>query len=299
MANQKSALKIALIGANGQLGSDIASHFSQGDRYQLTALTRDDLDITNPELVHRVLTSQNFDVVINSAAYVRVDDCEDQVKTAFDVNAIAALNVARACRELDALCVYIGTDYVFGGDRPDPYIESDIPNPINIYGTSKLTGEYLVQQTVKRSLILRISSVFGKAGASGKGGNFIETIIKKAQAGDPLRVVNDIFMSPTYTHDAAKLLDELLQVGATGIIHGANAGSCSWYEFATLALQLAKIDQPIAAIPATKFITKATRPMNSALRSDRLNSDLSAITSFQMRSWQEALNAYLAEKGYC
>ena len=294
MANQQSALKIALIGANGQLGADIASHFSQGDRYQLTALTRNEIDITNPEMVHQVLTSQKFDVVINSAAYVRVDDCEDQVKTAFDVNAIGALNVARACRELDALCVYISTDYVFWGDRLEPYTETDIPKPINIYGTSKLTGEYLVQQTAPRSLILRISSVFGKAGASGKGGNFIETIIKKARAGDPIRVVQDMFMSPTYTYDAARLLDELLQAGTTGIIHGANMGSCSWYEFASLALQLANIQHPIAAIPATEFITKATRPMNSALKSDRL----SEITSFQMRSWQEALNAYLLEKGY-
>ena len=294
MANQQSALKIALIGANGQLGADIASHFSQGDRYQLTALTRNEIDITNPEMVHQVLTSQKFDVVINSAAYVRVDDCEDQVKMAFDVNAIGALNVARTCRELDALCVYISTDYVFWGDRLEPYTETDIPKPINIYGTSKLTGEYLVQQTAPRSLILRISSVFGKAGASGKGGNFIETIIKKARAGDPIRVVQDMFMSPTYTYDAARLLDELLRVGATGIIHGANVGSCSWYEFASLALQLANIQHPIAAIPATEFITKATRPMNSALKSDRL----SEITSFQMRSWQEALNAYLLEKGY-
>lgn len=294
MVNQQSALKIALIGANGQLGADIASHFSQGDRYQLTTLTRNDIDITNPEMVHQVLTSQKFDVVINSAAYVRVDDCEDQIKTAFDVNAIGALNVARACREIDALSVYISTDYVFWGDRLEPYTETDMPKPINIYGTSKLTGEYLVEQTAPRFLILRISSVFGKAGASGKGGNFIETIIKKARAGDPIRVVQDMFMSPTYTYDAARLLDELLRVGAKGIIHGANVGSCSWYEFASLALQLAKIDHPIAAIPATAFITKATRPMNSALKSDRL----SAITSFQMRSWQEALNAYLSEKGY-
>lgn len=172
-------LKVALIGAKGQLGSDIASHFLQcGDRYQLTALTRADIDITQPEVVQQVLTSQKFDVVINSAAYVRVDDCEQEIETAFNVNAIAAMHIAKACREIKALCVYISTDYVFRGDRPLPYTESDIPAPINIYGTSKLTGEHLVQQTTPRSLILRISSVFGKAGASGKGGNFVETMIK-------------------------------------------------------------------------------------------------------------------------
>ncbi len=289
--------KVALIGAKGQLGSDIVQYFVElGDRYELTALTHADIDITNAEQVHQVLTSQKFDVVINSAAYVRVDDCEQEFETAFKVNAIGALNVARASTEAnpDALSVYIGTDYVFKGDQASPYTESDCPNPISIYGTSKLTGEYLVQQTAKRSLILRISSVFGKAGASGKGGNFVETMIKKAKAGDLLKVVNDITMSPTYTHDAARLLDWLLQAGATGIIHGANAGSCSWHEFAVKALSLAGINHPIAAIPADAFPTKATRPMNSALISDRL----SQFTDYQMRPWQSALEAYLTEKVY-
>jgi dTDP-4-dehydrorhamnose reductase len=288
----KESMKVALIGAKGQLGSDIASHFSQCDRYQLTALTRDDIDITNPEKVQQILTSQKFDVVINSAAYVRVDDCEQEFNTAFNVNAIAALNVARACRELDALCVYISTDYVFRGDRHVPYTESDVPDPINIYGTSKLTGEYLVRQTAKRSLILRISSVFGKAGASGKGGNFVETMLKKAKAGDPIKVVNDIFMSPTYTYDVARLLGELLQTDPTGIIHGANTGSCSWYEFATQVLKIAKIDHPIEAIPASEFPTKATRPMNSALISDRI----AQLTTFKMRPWQDAIAAYIQNR---
>ncbi len=287
-------LKVALIGANGQLGSDIVSHFSQCDRYQLTALTRSDIDICDANSVDRALTSHKFDIVINSAAYVRVDDCEQEVERAFNVNAIGALNVARASRDTDALCVYISTDYVFHGDRQVPYTESDIPDPISIYGTSKLTGEYLVKQTTLRSLILRISGVFGKAGASGKGGNFVETIVKKAKAGEPIRVVNDMFMSPTYTYDAARLLDELLLSGTTGIIHGANSGICSWHEFATEILSLANINHPIESIPASAFPTKATRPMNSALVSDRLD----RITTFKMRSWQEALAAYLTEKSY-
>ena len=158
-----------------------------------------------------------------------------------------------------------------------------------IFTAHQSSGEYLVQQTTARSLILRISSVFGKAGASGKGGNFVETMIKKAKSGDPIRVVNDILMSPTYTYDAARLLDVLLQEGATGLIHGANSGSCSWYEFASTALRLANIQYPIEAIPASDFPTLATRPMNSALISDQLPK----ITNFQMRPWQEALAAYI------
>ncbi|WP_055075456.1 dTDP-4-dehydrorhamnose reductase [Pseudanabaena sp. 'Roaring Creek'] len=287
-------LKVSLIGANGQLGSDIVSHFAQGDRYQLTALTRADIDICDANAVDRVLSGHKFDVVINSAAYVRVDDCEQEVERAFNVNAIGALNVARASRDMDALCVYISTDYVFRGDRQVPYSESDLPDPINVYGTSKLTGEYLVKQTTPRSLILRISSVFGKAGASGKGGNFVETIVKKAKAGDSLKVVDDMVMSPTYTYDVARLLDSLLQAGTTGIMHGANAGICSWHEFATEILRLANINHPIESIPTSAFPTKAKRPMNSALVSDRLNPS----AAFKMRSWQDALTAYLAEKSY-
>lgn len=297
MVRSMSRSKIALIGAKGQLGSDIVQYFSElSDRYELIALTRADIDITNAEQVRQVLTSQRFDVVVNSAAYIMVDDCEQEFENAFKVNAIGALNVARATSEAnpDALSVYIGTDYVFKGDQASPYTESDQPYPISIYGTSKLTGEYLVQQTVKRSLILRISSVFGKAGASGKGGNFVETIIKKAKAGEPLKVVNDITMSPTYTYDVASLLDALLQSDVTGVIHGANAGSCSWHEFAVKALAFAGIDHPIAAIPADAFPTKARRPMNSALISDRL----SHFTDFQMRPWQSALENYLIEKAY-
>lgn len=286
--------KIALIGSKGQLGSDIASHFSQSDHYELTAFTRNDVDITNAEQVQQVLTRQNFDVVINSAAYVRVDDCEQEFDTALKVNAIGALNVARVCRDINAFGVYISTDYVFMGNQSQPYTESDCPNPISIYGTSKLTGEYFVQQTLGRSLILRISSVFGKAGASGKGGNFVETMIKKAKIGEPIKVVNDMFMSPTYTYDAARLLDALLQSGAEGIIHGANVGQCSWYEFAVQALHLAGINHPIEAISASAFPTRASRPMNSALISDRL----SQCTDFQMRPWREALTAYLVEKLY-
>jgi dTDP-4-dehydrorhamnose reductase len=123
-------------------------------------------------------------------------------------------------------------------------------------------------------------------------------MIKKAKAGDRLKVVNDIFMSPTYTHDAAKLLDVLLQAGTTGIIHGANAGQCSWHEFATQVLSLANINHPIEPVPSSEFPTKATRPANSALISDRLDSLIDLNPTFKIRPWQEALTAYLIEKSY-
>ncbi|MBD2177241.1 dTDP-4-dehydrorhamnose reductase [Pseudanabaena sp. FACHB-1998] len=290
------SIKVALIGANGQLGSDIVKHFSQSDRYDLTPLTRAEVDITQPESVNKVLGAQNFDVVINSAAYVRVDDCEDHPQIAFDVNAIGALNIARACRDINALCVYISTDYVFRGSYPCPNNENVFPDPINIYGISKLTGEHLVKQTTERSLILRISSVFGKAGSRGKGGNFVETIIAKAKAGAPLKVVNDMFMSPTYTPDAAQLLDSLLQIGRTGIIHGANRGKCSWYEFATTALKLANIDHPIEPVASSEFPTKAARPMNSALISFHLPLQDNSARRFEMRHWQEALADYIQSR---
>ncbi len=168
-----------------------------------------DCDCTNANEVAEVLRKLHPDVVINCAAYVRVDDCEDHAREAFEVNALGALNVARACAAAKALCVYISTDYVFDGAKASPYVESDPTGPINIYGASKLSGEHLVQQAAPHSLIVRMSSLFGKTGARGKGGNFVETIVRKAKAGETLEVVNDMTMSPTYARDASAALVEV------------------------------------------------------------------------------------------
>ena len=228
--------KVLIFGSTGQLGTDLVSVLQNSGKFEVIPLTHEDADCTDAAAARKAVLHSRPQFVINSAAYVRVDDCEDHASEAFAVNAIGALNIARACAEVDACCVYISTDYVFDGEKETPYVESDPTNPINVYGTSKLAGELLVRQTAPRWLIVRVASLFGKTGARGKGGNFIETILAKARKGEPLRVVDDIRISPTYTRDAAVTIQQLLHEGATGVMHAANEGSCTWWEFAREAL---------------------------------------------------------------
>src|SRR5689334_1657882 len=216
--------RVAILGSTGQLGTDLVEILRQDNRFDVIPLSHQEADCTKADQVRDVIVKLRPDDVINCAAFVRVDDCEDQAHVAFEVNAIGALNVARACATVDARCVYISTDYVFDGTKEAAYVESDTSNPIKVYGASKLAGEYLVRQAAARWLIVRVASLFGKTGARGKGGNFIETILAKAKRGELLRVVNDIRVSPTYTRNAAETLRALLVEDATGIVHAANAG---------------------------------------------------------------------------
>jgi dTDP-4-dehydrorhamnose reductase len=188
------------------------------------------------------------------------------------------------------MCVYISTDYVFDGTKAGPYSESDSACPVNVYGASKLAGEILVRQTVPHWLIVRTASLFGRTGARGKGGNFIETILAKAKTGEPLRIVNDVRMSPTYTRDAATALVGLVDAGADGIVHLTNEGACTWDEFAEQILDLVGLRVSIDPVSSEEYPTPARRPKNSVLRSER--------SLVKLRSWKDALKEYLIDKGY-
>jgi dTDP-4-dehydrorhamnose reductase len=286
-------MKVAIIGANGQLGNDLVRVFSQDEEYEVQGLTRENLDVTDVKSLRVALGARRPDVVINTAAFCMVDDCEDKPEEAFRVNAIGALNAARVCTEIGAVCVYISTDYVFAGEKEGAYTEEDRPCPINVYGASKLAGEHLVQQAARRWAIVRVASLFGVAGARGKGRNFVETILEKARSGGTLRVVGDIRMSPTYAVDAARALERIVRSRATGVFHAANGGQCSWYEFASTALTLAALPAAWRA-SAGEYRTRARRPANSALASVKL----SAAARTPLRSWQEALGAYLQERNH-
>ena len=286
--------RIAVIGSTGQLGSDLAQFLSGSGRYQVTPISRDRLDVAARQNIVQVLGEDRFDVVVNCAAFTRVDDCEDRPGEALRVNAQGAFEIARACSQAGALCVFISTDFVFGGDKGSPYVEEDPPAPINVYGTSKLAGEYLVRQACQRWLIVRIASVFGKSGSRGKGGNFIEAILAKARAGGPVRVVDDIWMSPTYTMDAAVILDRLIQAEATGLYHAANLGRCTWFEFAQEAIRMVDLNTEIEPISCDLYPSKARRPKDSSMMSLRVE----RASGFSPRPWREALRNYLVEKGH-
>ncbi len=286
--------RIAVLGSRGQLGSDLVAVLRAAGSGDVIALTRDDVDVTDAGSVHRAIDAARPVVVINCAAFVRVDECEDRPGEAFSVNALGAWNVAQACAELAALCVYISTDYVFDGQKPQPYTEEDPPSPVNVYGTSKLAGEYLVRARCPDALIVRVAATFGIAGASGKGGNFVETILRRAKAGELLRVINDVRISPTYTADAAGAIDRLIRNRIRGVVHVANAGTPTWYEFARTILELTDLAAPVMPIAASEYPSRARRPANSALGSLRLAS----AAGITLRRWDEALRAYLIQKGH-
>lgn len=287
-------MRVSILGATGQLGTDLCKAFSERGSHKVTALSHEQAEVTQPSTLIDGLGSQEPDVVINCAAYHKVDECEGQPDKAFSVNAIGALNVARACAELEAKCVYISSDYVFDGSKGRAYVEDDLPQPLNVYGAAKEAGEHLVSQTCRNSIIARTASLFGVAGASGKGGNFVEAIINKARAGGPLRVIDDIRMSPTYTLDAARAIRSLVDSDSVGLFHLTNAGNATWYEFARVFLEMAGYEVSLEPTSADVWPAKAQRPPNSSLASRRLDQ----ATEAALRDWQDALKAYLVEKGH-
>jgi dTDP-4-dehydrorhamnose reductase len=287
-------MRVAVIGSEGQLGSDLVQVLSLSDRYEVVPFNHERLDVRQRDQVAALVTHDRFDTVVNCAAYTRVDDCEDQPAEAFLVNAQGAFEVARACAGSGALCVHISTDYVFGGDKGSPYSENDLAQPLNVYGASKLAGELLVRQAAGRWLIVRISSVFGKRGSRGKGGNFIETILSKARSNGRIQVVNDIWMSPSYTLDTARLLEELIRQEATGVFHAANSGRCTWFDFAEQAVRMAGLTAEVEPVSSSLYPTKARRPRDSSLSVNYLEKTLGR----SIRRWEEGLKDYLVEKGH-
>ena len=285
-------MRIAVIGANGQIGSEIVAQ-ARAAGIEVLPFTHAQCDVTDAAAVGAALAGlQKDDVVVNTAAYHRVDDCQSNAKQAFAVNACGAFHVAAAANLLGAAVVYFSSDYVFDGAKRRPYVESDEPRPLSVYGVSKLAGEMLVSKANAAHYIIRVAGVFGLAGSGGKGGNFVETMIANAKAGESLRVVDDLVMSPTYAVDAAKLLVALLQRQAPyGAYHLTNAGQCSWYEFARCILELSGLNAPIEAVKMSAWATPAPRPAYSVLGSERLQA-----IGLRPASWQQGLKRYLASR---
>jgi dTDP-4-dehydrorhamnose reductase len=285
------------------LGHDIA-RVAKTKGLDLISLSHEEIEVTDVDIMKQAFSKIRPGIVINSAAFHQVDRCEEDPAQAFQVNALGALNVARSANALRAKCVYVSTDYVFSGDKPPPkegttsatnsYIEADRPAPVNVYGVSKLAGEQLTLMAQPSALIVRVASLFGVAGARGKGGNFIEAILKKAREGGGVQVVSDQFMTPTYTMDAADAILGLVALNAGGVVHASNSGACSWYSFAVKAIELTGLKATVQPVSASTYPSKARRPANSALN----NSHLGELLGRAQRSWKDGLEAYLSEKGY-
>ena len=285
-------MKIMIIGADGQLGTDLCRVVPRGEQIPLTIR---DLDVTDRQQVGAVLQRYRPDVVINTAGYVRVDDCEDHETTAFAVNAIGAKYLANACREIDAALVQLSTDYVFDGTKNAPYEETDPTNPQSVYGISKLAGESCVRYLLDKYYIVRSCGLYGQAGCLGKGGgNFVENVIKRAAAGSELAVVTDEIVIPTYTLDLAAKIDQLIRTGRYGLYHIVNHGQCSWYDFAARIFELLGRPVTIKQVRSADYPSKARRPRYSVLK----NARLAALGLDDLRPWPEALLAYLTAAGH-
>jgi len=285
-------MKIAIIGANGQLGSDLCHKLGSED---IVALAHSDIEITDMNSVKQAMGRRRPDVVINTAAFHRVDDCEGSQDKAFQVNALGARNVAVLAQELGAKLMHISTDYVFGGENcSGPYTEFDTPVPLSVYGKSKLAGEDFVQRLCSKHFIVRTSGLFGIAGSSGKGGNFVETMLRLGKERHELRVVNDQVFSPTYTKDLAEKIAQLIHTQYYGIFHITNRGTCSWHEFTIEILRLAGLKTSVIPITSDQYPQKAKRPPFSVLD----NCHLRLLDMDDVRPWQDALRDYMREKGH-
>jgi dTDP-4-dehydrorhamnose reductase len=284
-------VRLLAFGGWGQLGMDLVVA-CQG-RHELLRPRHSETDVTDADAVRREVLRHRPDVVINAAAFHKVEACEREPAAAFAVNAVGALHVARAAAEAGAVCAFLSTDYVFDGLSESGYREADAPAPVNVYGASKAAGERLVQVASPGSLVVRVSGLFGHAGSSGKGGNFIETMLGMASRGEPISVVDDRRFSPTSTSDLAERLLQLFEAGrAAGIYHLANAGSCSWFELARVTFELAGVQARLT--PRASRPDEVPRPASSVL----LDTRSGGAGLAPARPWREALERYLRERNW-
>jgi len=285
-------MRIAVVGAAGQLGRELCRLLPPADTIPLT---RSDADLHDTAAVCTRLAAVRPDVVVNCAADNRVDAAEADARDAVAVNALGVAALARHCRDHGALLVHVSTDYVFDGRATRPYTEDDPVGPLGAYARTKLAGELFAQALAPRHAILRVAGLYAEGGSRGKGGNFVDKVLAQARVGKPLRIVADQITAPTWARDVAEAMVRLvprLAAGSapTGVYHVTNAGACSWYEFAQAALEVARVPAEITPIDTAELAAPAPRPAYSVLA----NARLSAIGEPPLRSWHDALAAYLA-----
>jgi len=285
-------LKIALIGSDGQLGTDIIKHFKDKGS-DITGLTISDIDVCDKNICNDVLFRIKPNLIINTAAFHQVDICEDEVAMAFEVNVGGLKNLAEIALSIDAALMHFSTDFVFGGyEKSTPFTEDDCPAPVSVYGISKLAGEYVLGYMMKKYYLLRVCGLYGHAGSMGKGYNFVELMIRLANEGKEIKVVDDQVLTPTSTKDIAEKLYELIHSGKYGLYHMTNSGSCSWYEFACEIFKQAGLSPNISPTTSDAFASKAKRPAYSVLD----NKNLRAAGLVDLRPWKESLADYIKER---
>jgi dTDP-4-dehydrorhamnose reductase len=279
-------MRVLVTGAAGMLARDLVPCLVRRG-HEAVAPPESDLDITHLEAIRRWTGSTRPDVVINCAAYTRVDQAEQEEALANIINGLAVQNLCLACQEADTPLVHFSTDYVFDGTKKAPYTIYDHPNPINAYGRTKLLGEKYVLWLLKKFYLVRTSWLFGINGT-----NFIETMLKLAQKQKQVSVVNDQRGCPTWTQNLSDAVVSLIESGRYGVYHATNSEPTTWFEYAREIFRLSGTGTEVLPITSDQHPTAATRPKNSVL--DPF--PLPEVMGRQMPSWQEALKAYLQQR---
>jgi dTDP-4-dehydrorhamnose reductase len=282
-------MKILLIGSKGQLARDLQAEFASTGKHEIVPVTHEQLDIRDQRGVDDLVQSTHPEYIINTAAFHRVDLCEDEPETTFAVNEGGVRNLAQTAQRHNSLLVQLSTDYVFDGARRAPYVETDQARPLSVYGKSRLAGELAVEQNCTRYVIIRTCGLYGLAGSQSKTGNFVETMLKLARDGKVPRVVNDQVCTPTSTRDLARHMVRLLPSGAHGLFHMTNTGESSWFDFARECFRLAGVAVPVNPVTSEQYGARAKRPLYSVL--DNLAYRNAGFGD--LRPWQEALAEYM------
>ncbi len=282
-------MKIAVIGANGQLGTDVVKTFTRnGD--DVFSLTHSDIDVTSMDSVSTRLKELRPDIVVNTAAMHHVENCERDPDKAFAVNGLGARNLSMVANDLDSVLMHVSTDYVFDGGKQSPYEETDAPNPLNVYGNTKLSGEHFVRTTTDKHFVLRTSAIYGKSPCRAKSGlNFIELMLKLARERGEVRVVDSEVVTPTPTAEIAQQMLALARSDAYGLYHATAEGHGSWHEFAREIFALTKTSVNLQIAGPNEFPAKVPRPKYSVLENHRLKAH--GLNLF--KPWQEGLREYL------
>ncbi len=280
------------MGGNGQLGRDVSSAFAAAG-HAITSLTHEDVEISSLDSVRTSLGASRPELVVNTAAFHNVDKCEAEPGLAFAINGIGARNLAQVTEETGATLMHVSTDYVFDGKKGAPYVEGDVPAPLNVYGNTKLSGEFFVRSTNPRHFVVRTSAIYGENPCRAKGGlNFVELMLKLSKEREELRVVDDEFVTPTPTVQIAQQLVALSRSPDYGLYHATAEGSCSWYEFAAAIFDLTKTNIRLEPARPGEFPAKVQRPRYSVLE----NAALKARKMNTFSHWKDGLKEYLARR---
>jgi dTDP-4-dehydrorhamnose reductase len=281
--------RVVIFGSGGQLGFELCKEF-EGRSWEVVRFDRRSLDVTDTALVEAAIAKADPQLVLNAAAYNQVDVAEREPLLAFQANALAVRNIAMACRQNDAQLVHFSTDYVFDGLKGSAYVETDPTHPLGAYAVSKLGGELYAQAYLERPLVIRVSGVFGPAGLFTPRGNFVESMLRLAQSGKPIRVVEDHFASPTYAPALASRTADLVEKDASGVYHLGGGEAISWYAYAGLIFEAAGLHPELTPTNEREYRTAARRPKFSALS----NSKVEAAGVKPMPPLRDALANYFA-----